>query len=59
MGKKGKWLTSVKKAFKSPIKDGEEESEVEARDLDLFGDIRPLALVMLLNLGRGLCAMEN
>ena len=46
MGKKGKWLTSVKKAFKSPIKDGDDE-EFESKDLDLFGDIRPLAVVKL------------
>jgi hypothetical protein len=43
MGKKGKWLTSVKNAFRSPIKDGDDE-ELEAKDLDLFGDIRPLGV---------------
>lgn len=44
MGKKDKWLTSVKNAFKSPIKNGDCE-ESEAKDLDLFGDIRPLAVL--------------
>ncbi|KAG0601512.1 hypothetical protein M758_11G117600 [Ceratodon purpureus] len=43
MGKKGKWLTSVKKAFRSPIREGDDE-EPEVKDLDLFGDIRPLAV---------------
>lgn len=43
MGKKGRWLTSVKKAFRPPIKDGDDE-ENEPKDLDLFGDIRPLAV---------------
>ena len=45
MGKKGKWLTSVKKAFRSPIKDRDDELSDQAKDLDLFGDIRPLPMV--------------
>lgn len=51
MGKKGRWLTSVKKAFRPPIKDGDDE-ENEPKDLDLFGDIRPLAVVILATMQR-------
>ena len=47
MGKKGKWLTSVKKAFRSPLREGDDE-EPEVKDLDLFGDIRPLGVVKLI-----------
>lgn len=45
MGKKGKWLASVKNAFKSPIRAGDDE-ESESKDMNLFGDTRPVAVVI-------------
>uniref|UniRef100_A0A7I4CAI3 DUF4005 domain-containing protein n=1 Tax=Physcomitrium patens TaxID=3218 RepID=A0A7I4CAI3_PHYPA len=44
MGKKGKWLASVKNAFKSPIRAGDDE-ESESKDMNLFGDTRPVAVI--------------
>lgn len=41
MGKKGTWLSAVKKAFRSPSKD-KDFVKTTPKDLDLVGDIPPL-----------------
>ena len=51
MAKKGKWLTSMTTAFRSPIKDDDDE-EFESKDLDLFSGICPLAVVKLVTSSR-------
>lgn len=39
MGKKSKWFSAVKKAFRSPSKDN---VKTTPRDLDLVGDLPPI-----------------
>ncbi|CAM6022661.1 unnamed protein product [Sphagnum balticum] len=40
MGKKGNWFSAVKKAFRSPSKDKDNDKS-EPKDLDLLGDMPP------------------
>ena len=49
MGKKGKWISAVNSAFRSPTK--EKEYEIFAPvDLDLLGDLPPLIVVIVLHI---------
>jgi len=49
MGKKGNWFSAVKKAFRSPSKDKDNDKS-EPKDPDLLGDMPPVAAVSVLNL---------
>lgn len=44
MGKKGKWLSAVKNAFRSPNEEKEFEIS-DPTDLDLVGEMPPLIMV--------------
>ncbi len=49
MGKKGNWFSAVKKAFRSPSKDKDNDKS-EPKDPDLLGDMPPVPAVSVLDL---------
>ncbi len=49
MGKKGNWFSAVKKAFRSPSKDKDNDKS-EPKDPDLLGDMPPIPAVSVLDL---------